>query len=157
MPWTAYIDGGARGNPGPAGVGVEIRNSDGDVVFSGGFFLGRQTNNAAEYAGLLAALDLLARAKADPIEIVSDSQLMVRQINGEYRVKAPQLKVFYMEARRRLEGFNGWAMRHVYREENTAADGRANEAMDMGEDVIATDTLKLTSEKRPSVEPDGLF
>jgi probable phosphoglycerate mutase len=143
MPWTAYIDGGSRGNPGPSAAGVQILDDAGRVIFSGGFFLGQLTNNGAEYNGLLAALDLLARAAASEIEIVSDSELMVRQINGEYKVRAAQLLPLYEEAKQRLKNFSGWKMRHVYREENSQADKLANDAMDARHDVVARDDLSL--------------
>jgi len=143
MPWTVHIDGGSRGNPGPAGAGVHIADPSGRTTFAGGFFLGKLTNNQAEYRGMLAALDVLERAGADDIEIVSDSQLMVRQINGEYRVKSPDLAPLFEEARRRLGRFRQWKMRHVLRGENVHADKLANDAMDARRDVVAVDLLKL--------------
>lgn len=149
MPWTAYIDGGARGNPGPAGAGVYIQDSAGRVVFAGGFFLGSRTNNQAEYSGLIRALDLLECAQADDIAIFSDSELMVRQVNGEYRVKSPGLKPLYAEAMDRLGRFGTWRMRHVPRENNTQADAMANRAMDGGCDIVVTDNLGQAGHDRP--------
>jgi uncharacterized repeat protein (TIGR04076 family) len=148
MPWTAYIDGGARGNPGPAGAGVCIQDPSGAVVFAGGFFLGSTTNNQAEYSGLLNALRLLEQAGADEIRVFSDSELMVRQITGQYRVKAPGLKPLYAEAMDRFSRFGKWQMNHVYRENNAQADGLANHAMDDQYDVVATDDLGLISGRK---------
>jgi len=101
MTWTAFIDGGSRGNPGPAGAGVQLRDSRDKVVFAGGFFLGRRTNNQAEYAGLVAALDLLEQAGAESIRIFSDSELLVRQTTGEYKVKSAALKPLVANVRQR--------------------------------------------------------
>ena len=143
MAWTAFIDGGSRGNPGPAAAGVHITDSSGSVQFAGGFFLGHKTNNQAEYHGLIKALELLTTAKADSIEIVSDSQLMVRQINGQYRVRSPVLLRLFDQARGQLDQFDRWKMRHVRREQNTSADELANRAMDDGADVVRTDPLGL--------------
>ena len=155
MSWTASIDGGSRGNPGPAGAGVHIRDEAGAVVFAGGFFLGRMTNNQAEYRSLLAALDLLHRAGAGAIEIVSDSELMVRQINGSYRVKSAGLKPLFDKARHRLKDFEGWEMRHVRREQNAQADRLANQAMDARTHVTVTDRLGLAPPARPARPPSS--
>lgn len=142
MPWTAHIDGGSRGNPGPAAAGVVIRDDTDKTVVAAGFYLGRATNNQAEYQGLLHALKLLERAGARPIQIVSDSELMVRQINGQYKVRSPDLRLLYEEAMSLLSGMQ-WQMRHTLREGNTDADGLANEAMDAAADVVRLDTRGL--------------
>lgn len=139
MKLTIHIDGGARGNPGPAGAGVSIVDDDGRAVFEAGFFLGRMTNNMAEYNGLLRALAVAARAEATALDIYSDSELLVRQINGEYRVKSPKLRDLFDEASARLRRFADWRVSHVRREGNERADALANAAMDAGEDVIVTD------------------
>jgi ribonuclease HI len=153
--WKTYIDGGARGNPGPAGVGVHLLDDRGTVRFSGGFFLGRATNNQAEYTGLVRALELLERGGARQIEIISDSQLLVRQLNGEYKVKSPQIKPLYEQARRLLEKFDTWQIGHVRREYNTEADQLANEAMDAGEDITNIDKLDAhASHEDPSRKID---
>src|SRR5580765_4499812 len=112
MTWTAHIDGGSRGNPGPAAAGVVIRNDAGQTVLAAGFFLGRTTNNQAEYQGLLHALESLHRAAAKQVQIVSDSELMVRQINGQYKVKSPDLKPLYEEAIGALRTLQ-WQIRHT--------------------------------------------
>ncbi len=132
------IDGGSRGNPGPAACGVAIdRLTDAGIepIMQAGFFLGRLTNNVAEYHGLLKALEYADKLKPDEIEIVSDSQLMVMQITGQYKVKAPQLKPLVEQAREQLRPFGKWSIRHVYREANTRADQLANLAMDKKRDV----------------------
>ncbi len=143
MGWTAFIDGGSRGNPGPAAAGVRILDPSGKVAFEGGFFLGKATNNHAEYRGLLAALDLLDRANAGEASIVSDSELLVRQINGQYKVKSPELRPLYEQALKQLRKLDGWLVRHVLRHENTDADRMANKAMDARGDVVAIDRLNL--------------
>lgn len=148
MPWTAHIDGGSRGNPGPAGAGVEIRDPSDRVVFEGGFALGRMTNNQAEYSGLLAALEVLSRIGASDVLIISDSELMVRQLQGRYRVKSPDLRPLYEEALRKLEAIH-WDIRHTLREGNARADALANQAMDAGVDIVLRDEL-MTAELAPS-------
>ncbi len=132
------IDGGSRGNPGPAACGVAIDQVTDTVlvpITQVGFFLGRLTNNVAEYHGLLRALELADKLKPGDIEIVSDSQLMVMQVTGQYKVKAPQLKPLVEQARQQLQRFAKWSIRHVYREANTRADQLANLAMDQKRDV----------------------
>jgi ribonuclease HI len=143
MPWTVSIDGGARGNPGPAAAGIHIADPAGEVVFSGGLFLGRKTNNEAEYAGLLFALDLLAASKADDVTIRSDSELLVRQLQGQYRVKAANLQPLYDRAAAAARRFAECRFQHVRREENKLADKLVNEALDAVEDVIAADPRGL--------------
>ena len=138
MHCVIHIDGGARGNPGPAGAGVVVQQTDGDVLHEGGYFLGRITNNHAEYRGLLIALGVAQDLGAEAIQVYSDSELLVRQINGQYRVKAENLKPLFKEAVQRLGGFGKWAVEHVRREKNQRADQLANMAMDLKEDVIVT-------------------
>ena len=130
------IDGGARGNPGPAGAGVVIRTADDDTVLhQGGTFLGTQTNNAAEYAALLAGLEAAAKLGAETIEVISDSQLLVRQMNGQYRVKNANLQVLYAEAQDLLRNFKKTTLTHVRREFNTAADKLVNQAVNARRNV----------------------
>lgn len=142
----AYFDGGARGNPGPAGAGVSIQTEDGTPLFEGAFFLGEQTNNAAEYNGLLFALQFAANLLAESVELRSDSELVVRQVTGDYRVKSPTLQPLYEQAQLRLLRFRGWTIRHVPRESNKRADELANIAMDRGESVIVHDPQDVASE-----------
>ncbi|MEM9111739.1 MAG: ribonuclease HI family protein [Planctomycetota bacterium] len=134
-----HIDGGARGNPGPAAAGVSITTPDGsEALHEAGYWLGELTNNEAEYQGLLHALDAAAKMGFESIVIRSDSELMVRQIKGEYRVKAPNLKPLFMTARERLGNFSEWTIVHVRREKNKRADQLANLAMDAQRHVIET-------------------
>ncbi|MEE8169490.1 MAG: reverse transcriptase-like protein [Phycisphaerae bacterium] len=139
MELTIHIDGGSRGNPGPAGAGVVIVQADGTALFEAGFFLGRMTNNMAEYHGLIRALEAAEAWPDAALSIVSDSQLMVRQITGQYRVKNAKLAPLFEEVRKRLLGRESWRIRHVLREENTRADALANSAMDASADVIEVD------------------
>jgi ribonuclease HI len=127
----ANIDGGSRGNPGPAGYGVRIEQSDG-IIFELKEFLGSCTNNVAEYSGLLAALRWSAEHGVSELRIRSDSELLVKQMRGEYRVKNPGLLPLYDEARALIRKIGRVSFEHVRREFNTDADRLANEAMDEG-------------------------
>lgn len=129
-----FIDGAARGNPGPAACGVALLR-DGKVVLERGKYLGTATNNVAEYEGLLLGLELAARLGASEVRINSDSELLVRQIEGRYRVKATHLKPLYRKAKKMLEQFSAYFINHVPREMNKIADGLANRAMDEQGDV----------------------
>jgi ribonuclease HI len=125
-----FADGAARGNPGPAGAGAVIVSPDGHVVAKVGKFLGESTNNVAEYMGLILGL---RRAKAmgiKELEVLADSELVVKQLNGEYQVKADHLRPLYEEARALLGGFEQAAISHIPREENEAADEMSNRAID---------------------------
>ena len=128
----AHIDGGARSNPGPAGYGVAIRDSAGKPVAELSEYLGHRTNNYAEYSGLLGALDYCLKHNERALKVISDSELMVKQINGIYKVKSPELKVLYDEARKRINHLEWFRAEHVLREKNKNADRLANEAMDRG-------------------------
>lgn len=132
-----HIDGGARGNPGPAGVGVVVQTADdGTYLFRKGYFLGTATNNVAEYTGLLRGLDLLAPLTIDGgVTVVSDSELMVKQINGQYKVKSAKLRPLYQQALTKLRELPAWEMTHTRRENNQLADELANRAMDARADV----------------------
>jgi len=131
-----YVDGGARGNPGPAGAGVVVTDAaDGQALWEGGLFLGHATNNVAEYQGLLAGLRTAAALSADEVEIVSDSQLLVRQMIGQYRVKNEKLKELHGRARELVTGFARCSFRHVPRSENTRADGLVNQAINLKRNV----------------------
>jgi probable phosphoglycerate mutase len=129
---TAHCDGGSRGNPGPSGYGAVVEDAKGLVLAELSEFVGIQTNNFAEYSGLLAVLRWAVENGAKHVRVISDSELMVKQMQGKYAVKSPILKPLYEEARklsRRLEGFE---MRHTLRGGNKHADRLANEAMDRG-------------------------
>ena len=129
---TAHVDGGARGNPGPAGYGVVITDSAGKTVAELSQYLGHHTNNYAEYQGLLAALRYAIAHKIVSLKIVSDSELMVRQMKGTYKVRHPELRKLYEEAQRLTAQIEHVDIRHAFREHNQNADRLANEAMDRG-------------------------
>ncbi|MCK4343326.1 MAG: ribonuclease HI family protein [Phycisphaerae bacterium] len=139
MELIIHVDGGARGNPGPAGAGVVIVEKDGGLIYEAGFFLGRQTNNAAEYQALIHALQRAERCGAQAITVYSDSELLVRQITGEYRVKSPSLAKLYEQVQILLLKVPRWTVRHVRREANVRADELANLAMDERRDVTVFD------------------
>jgi len=131
-----HIDGGARGNPGPAGAGVVICSAeDGTVLRQVGVFLGKATNNVAEYSGLVEALKQAQALGATDVEIRSDSQLLVRQMTGEYRVKNEGLKPLFEKASDFACTFKKFHISHVRREQNTEADRLANRAMDLKRDI----------------------
>jgi ribonuclease HI len=127
---TAYIDGGARGNPGPAGYGVQMVDDDGTVVDELRQFVGETTNNVAEYRGLLAALTWAHGRGLPTLHVRSDSELLVKQLTGEYRVKSPGLLPLYQDARALIARIGRVTFEHVRRERNTEADRLANLAMD---------------------------
>ena len=126
---VANIDGGARGNPGPAGYGVRIETDEGTVVELKAA-VGIATNNVAEYRGLIAALTWAASEKVARLDVRSDSLLLVKQMLGEYRVKNPGLRPLWEEARRLVQRIGDVRFEHVRRELNKDADRLANEAMD---------------------------
>ena len=129
---VAHVDGGARGNPGPAGYGVSIEDEKGAGVAQLSQYLGHQTNNFAEYSGLIAALKYATENGHRALEAVADSELMVKQMNGQYKVRAPQLLPLYEEAKRLSRRLDWFRIRHVRRAHNSAADKLANQAMDQG-------------------------
>ena len=137
--FTAHCDGGARGNPGPAGFGAVIEDPEGKVVARLSEYLGKQTNNFAEYSGLLAVLDWALKNGAKRLCMVSDSELMVRQMKGQYKVKAPGLKPLWEEAQKRAARLEDFEMRHTLRGGNKEADRLANEAMDKGQKAGSRD------------------
>jgi ribonuclease HI len=133
---VAYIDGGARGNPGPAGYGVRIEASGGDVLAELHGALGIATNNVAEYNGLLAALRWAIDRGARDVHIRADSELLVRQMRGEYKVKHPGLQPLYLQARALASQIGHVTLEHVRREQNKEADRLSNLGMDEAEEQI---------------------
>ncbi|WP_158793422.1 ribonuclease HI family protein [Granulicella sp. L60] len=129
---SAHCDGGARGNPGPAGYGALVQSQDGTVLAELSEFLGLRTNNYAEYSGLLGCLQYALDHHHPRLRVVSDSELMVKQIQGKYQVKSPDLKPLYDEAKRRIARLEGFEISHALRHKNRDADRLANEAMDRG-------------------------
>ena len=127
---TAYIDGGSRGNPGPAGYGVQIVDDEGGVIAELHGSLSHTTNNVAEYNGLLAALSWAVDHGHRLLHIRSDSELLVKQLRGEYRVKNPGLQPLYEDARQLVARIGRVTFEHVRREKNKEADRLANLAMD---------------------------
>ncbi|MHC5139894.1 MAG: formyltransferase family protein [Planctomycetota bacterium] len=130
-----YTDGGSRGNPGPAGAGFTIKTSGGKTILSRGLFLGQTTNNVAEYTAVREALAAAKDIGAQSIRLFADSQLLVRQLNGQYRVKSSNLKDLYADCMELLISFSSWQATHIYRDQNTEADAMANQAMDKQGDV----------------------
>jgi ribonuclease HI len=125
-----FTDGAARGNPGPAGAGAVIVNPDGHVVAKVGKFLGEETNNVAEYMGLIIGLKRAKAMGIKELDVLADSELMVKQLNGDYAVKAEHLKPLYDEARGLFKAFSTIEIRHIPREENAQADAMSNRAID---------------------------
>ncbi len=124
------IDGASRGNPGPAAYGVLIRDASGATVTKLKRYIGRFTNNVAEYYGLIAAMDYAQSHGVRAIRIESDSELMVKQMRGLYRVKSADLQPLYERAQKMSKAFDSFRIDHVYREQNREADGLANEVLD---------------------------
>ena len=128
----ACIDGGSRGNPGPAAYGVYLQDANGRCVDELCEFLGVKTNNVAEYSALLAALRYAIEKEFCDLQVVSDSELLVKQMQGRYRVNSPDLRPLYEEARRMVQKLSSFSIRHVLRAKNKEADRLANVAMDRG-------------------------
>ena len=126
----AHIDGGARGNPGPAGYGVHLTDDKGTLVAEISRYLGHRTNNFAEYSALIAALEYAVEHGWSALKVISDSELLVKQIRGEYKVKSPDLKEFYDRATILIRKTSRFSIQHVLREKNRDADRLANWAMD---------------------------
>jgi probable phosphoglycerate mutase len=130
---VAHVDGGSRGNPGPAAYGVAIETPQGKSVTAFAKFLGETTNNFAEYQGLLAALEYALSHGYPRLRVLTDSELMARQISGSYKVRSPDLKPLYDKAQAMIARLESFSIRHVYREQNREADRLANQAMDHAE------------------------
>jgi len=141
--YRANIDGGSRGNPGPASYGVVIRDPRGEVVAKLKKYIGRMTNNVAEYYGLIAALDYAQSHGIRALRVESDSELLVRQMRGQYKVKSAELRPLFERARKMAQTFASFKIEHVYREQNAEADTLANEALDE------------TSGATPRMKPDA--
>lgn len=130
MKVVVNVDGGARGNPGPAAVAAVATAEDGEPLAERSQTIGQATNNVAEYRALLLGLELARELGATEVEVVNDSELVARQVGGEYRVKHAGLKPLYLDAMRALRGFDSWSVRSVRREHNDRADALVNEALD---------------------------
>jgi len=147
---TAHTDGGARGNPGPAGFGVYITDQDGNRVVELSEYLGHQTNNYAEYSALIAALEWALRNDHLAVQVVSDSELMVKQLRGIYKVRNENLQPLYEKAQRLIRQLEWFQVNHVLREENRHADRLANEAMDKG-------SGRASPASQPSEPANGIY
>jgi ribonuclease HI len=127
---VVHVDGGSRGNPGPAAAAAVLSTPDGDVVDEAAVTLGTVTNNVAEYRGLLLGLERAAALGAIEIEVINDSELIAHQVTGRYKVKHPDMKPLHAEALRALGGFERWSIRPVPRAQNADADALVNQALD---------------------------
>ncbi len=150
-----HVDGGARGNPGPAAAGVVLQDGAGAALLEAGYLLGVLTNNQAEYNALLMGVQAATRLKARILTIYADSELMVRQVNGDYKVRSPELKPLFDDVHRQLRAVDTWELHHIPREANRRADALVNRALDLDEDVVEVDagqsTPRLT--RREPAEP----
>jgi ribonuclease HI len=153
---TAHCDGGARGNPGPAGYGALLQDEHGAVLAELSEFLGNRTNNYAEYSGLLGCLQWALDHDHRRMRVISDSELMVKQIQGKYKVNSPDLRPLWEEARRRIAQLDRFEISHALRHKNKAADQLANDAMDRGTkrsrttlDAVRTPPSRINSPTPP--------
>src|SRR3954469_23655383 len=152
---VAHSDGGARGNPGPAGYGVVIQDESGRKVAALSEYLGHQTNNFAEYQGLIAALEYALQHGPKALKLISDSELLVRQIKGIYKVKNPTLQDLHGRAKELIAQLDWFSIGHAMREQNQDADRLANEAMDRGMGRKASAPPPLT-QALPAQEFEGV-
>jgi ribonuclease HI len=127
---VVHVDGGARGNPGPAAAAAVLSTPEGDVLDEASEFLGVATNNVAEYRGLLLGLARARALGASEVEVVNDSELVAKQINGQYKVKHPAMRPLYLDAMQALREFEQWSIRSVPRAQNADADALVNQALD---------------------------
>jgi ribonuclease HI len=128
---VVHVDGGARGNPGPAAAAAVLSDAvSGQVVDEATEYLGHTTNNVAEYRGLLLGLARAAALGATAVEVINDSELVAKQVNGEYKVKHPDMKALHTEALAALAAFDAWTIRSVPRSKNAGADALVNQALD---------------------------
>jgi ribonuclease HI len=154
---TLQFDGGSRGNPGPAGIGVVVSAADGTSLVTLGRFIGRATNNVAEYKALITALEEAKKLGAKRILVRGDSELVIRQMRGEYKVKNPDMKVLHSEASALLEEFDEARIEHNLRHKNELADKLANLAMDRRVDVteILSEAQSVLDEPAPVATESG--
>jgi len=127
---VVHVDGGARGNPGPSAIAAVVTGPDGEELRRRGEAIGRATNNVAEYKAVMLGIDLAKQLGAREVELVGDSELVVRQIKGEYRVKHADLQELHSQVRAALAELERWSIRHVRREQNATADALVNETLD---------------------------
>jgi len=127
---VVHVDGGARGNPGPAAAAAVISTPEGDVLDEASVVLGRATNNVAEYRGLLLGLERARELGATEVDVINDSELVAHQVNGRYKVKHPDMVPLHRRAIEALRGFERWSLKPVPRADNAAADALVNQALD---------------------------
>ena len=127
---VVHVDGGARGNPGPAAAAAVATTPEGEELAESSAYLGEVTNNVAEYRAVLLGLELARSLGAREVEVINDSELVAGQIGGEYKVKSAGLKPLFIETMRELRGFDRWSVRSVRREDNVRADELVNEELD---------------------------
>jgi ribonuclease HI len=132
MRLVVHVDGGARGNPGPAAAAAVLTTPDGEVVDEAAERLGHATNNVAEYRGLLLGVERARALGATEVEVINDSELVAHQVNGRYRVKHPDLIGLHRAALDALAGFDAWSLTPVPRRDNADADALVNQALDAG-------------------------
>jgi ribonuclease HI len=142
--YQANVDGGSRGNPGPAAYGVVMRDGSGAIVARLKKYIGRNTNNVAEYFGLIAALDYAQAHGVRALRVESDSELMVKQMRGQYKVKSEELKPLFERAKKMSLGLESFRIDHVYREQNREADALVNQALD------ETGRLRSSAAEKPA-------
>ena len=125
-----YTDGASRGNPGPSALGVQVFNSNQDLIYEKGVFLKEKTNNFAEYSAVIYAFKLAIKHKVKKLHLFSDSQLLIRQLNQIYKVKSPNIQPLYKECLNLLKSIPSYELKHIPREQNTGADHLANQVLD---------------------------
>jgi ribonuclease HI len=130
MKLIVHVDGGARGNPGPAAAACVISSPSGDLIDEQAQLLGKATNNVAEYKALLLGLARAQELGADEVAVIGDSELIAKQVQGQYKVKHPAMRPLYLEAMESLRGFQSWSIRTVPRAQNANADALVNAALD---------------------------
>jgi ribonuclease HI len=130
MKLIVNVDGGARGNPGPAAIGIVIRDGEGNVLQDLGETIGEATNNVAEYKALIRGIEMAVELGGDELEIRGDSELVVKQMLGQYKVKHADMKPLHARAKQALAGVSEWSIGHVRREQNSEADALVNQALD---------------------------
>jgi ribonuclease HI len=161
---VVHVDGRSRGNPGPAAAAAVVSTPEGELLDEASVTLGHATNNVAEYRGLLLGLERARELGATDVEVVNDSELVAKQVNGEYKVKNPEMAALHEQALRVLEAFDGWAVRSVPRAQNAAADALVNRALDAPEEgteyasyLLIDDLLRLQRPLTPEAHDELLF
>src|SRR5712692_3664146 len=152
----AYSDGGARGNPGPAGYGVVIKDQSGQKIAALSEYLGHQTNNFAEYQGLIAALEYALDHGHKALRVISDSELLVRQIKGIYKVKNRALRELHSRAKELIARLDWFSIEHALREHNREADRLANAAMDKGMGRVERESPSVAPQEYEGVVANGV-